>query len=102
MEYTIIWSDFAMVSLKGIYNFVALDNKIAAEKVVKEIFLYANTLVIFPNRNPREPLLLENKIEYRSLLKWHYKLIYYVENENVIIVSIFDSRKKPEKLLTGE
>jgi hypothetical protein len=47
----------------------------------------------------REPALLNRKLEYRYLIETHYKIIYSVENEEIVIIHVvFDTRQHPEKL----
>jgi plasmid stabilization system protein ParE len=59
------------------------------------------TLAFFPSRNPFEPLLRDEPIVYRFLVKGNYKIIYFVDNEEVVIVLVFDTRKCPNRLLSG-
>ncbi len=101
-NYTITWSDAALVSLRKIHDFIAPTNTLRAKKVVKSLYLSADTLSILPLRNPIEKSLVNEPIQYRFLLKNYYKIIYFIDNEEVVIVYIFDTRKNPTKLLIGE
>lgn len=46
----------------------------------------------------REPLLIKYSVIYRYLIKGDYKIIYSIENDEVIINRIFDTRQNPKKL----
>jgi len=57
-----------------------------------------NALSSLPARNPIEPLLAEEPIVYRSAVKSNYKVIYTIEQDSVMIVDVFDTRRDPSKL----
>ena len=52
-----------------------------------------------PTIGAYEPLLRHRKIQYRHLIITKLtKLIYYIENDTVIIVHVWDTRREPIKL----
>lgn len=58
-----------------------------------------NTLRLFPCAGNVELDLGENRIPYRSfVVDKNYKLIYYTEEEKVIVIAIWDCRQDPLKL----
>ena len=96
--YTVVWSNKATSSLQAIHNFIQNDSPQGAKKVVRELVKLAQSLQTFPLRFPIEPLLAEEAIEYRFVTKWSYKIIYTVEENQILIVNIFDTRQSPSKL----
>ena len=47
----------------------------------------------------QEPLLANREKEYHSLVvEKHFKLIYYIEGNNVRITAVWDIRRDPEYL----
>ncbi|ELR67992.1 hypothetical protein C900_01288 [Fulvivirga imtechensis AK7] len=58
----------------------------------------AKSLGDFPEKYPKEPYLLDEPNNYRSVSKWSYKLIYEVTENEVIIVMLFHSSQDPEKI----
>lgn len=100
-NYTVVWSPKANKSLRNIYDFILSNSPQGAKNVVKELVQVSQTLQKLPYRYAIEPLLAQEAVEYRYLVKWNYKLIYVVEEEsdNVIIVQVFDTRQQPKKLV---
>jgi len=80
MEVRVLWTDSALSQLEDIYDY-------------KKI-LEANPLI-----GGKESLLSERPFEYRFLIKNNYKIIYRF-NENLIrIISVFDCRQNPKKIV---
>ncbi len=47
-----------------------------------------------------EPALFGMKYEYRFLLvKPYFKIIYRIENETIFIITVWDTRRAPERLM---
>lgn len=46
-----------------------------------------------------EPLLTQRRHEYRSLVVHeHYKLVYYIKEDTLYIVDLWDTRREPKGL----
>lgn len=97
-QYTVVWSQVAANALHEIHDFIRSNSPQGAKKVVRELIKVGQSLQTLPLRYPIEPLLAEEIIQYRFAVKWNYKIIYTVEEEQVIIVQIFDTRQAPDKL----
>lgn len=97
-QYSVVWSQAAIAALHDIHDFIIQDSPEGAKKVTQELVKLGQSLEIFPLRYPLEPLLAEENVQYRFTVKWNYKLIYTVEETQVIIVQIFDTRQSSEKL----
>jgi len=95
----LLFAPEALEDMENIYRYYAEYNEIYAVELYNHIIEEAELLQIFPYKAQREPLLLEYPEEYRSLIVWHsYKLVYFLENETVNVVAIFDCRQNPRKL----
>ena len=59
-------------------------------------------LEVFPEIGKVEPLLKSRNKQYRSLLINELnKIIYYIENNIIWIVDIWDTRREPQNLADG-
>jgi plasmid stabilization system protein ParE len=99
-EYHVVWSDRAYETLRKIADFIGKDSRQGAKNVVRELVQHSQSLSTLPRRNPVEPSLAEATVEYRFLLKWNYKIIYTILEQDaiVLIVLIFDTRQDMAKL----
>ncbi|MDO8365701.1 MAG: type II toxin-antitoxin system RelE/ParE family toxin [Saprospiraceae bacterium] len=96
--YPVIWTLPAIDSLRDIFNFIKTDSPQGAKNVVTALVTLGNSLATLPARNPVEPLLADELVTYRFAVKWNYKIIYTIENESVMIVEVFDTRRDPSRL----
>lgn len=92
------WDIEAKEDLDAIYNYIYEESSQAAKKVKKELVKLAGSLKDYPERYSVEPLLEELIGNYRSAIKWDYKIIYEVTESEVIILCIFHVAQNPEKL----
>ncbi|CAN5249267.1 hypothetical protein BH09BAC1_BH09BAC1_17380 [soil metagenome] len=69
----------------------------AAERVKRKILEVANTIQPFPEKfSQEERLALQANIRFCVI--WSYKIIYVIENNEITILDIFDTRQDPEKI----
>ncbi|MDL2281643.1 type II toxin-antitoxin system RelE/ParE family toxin [Parabacteroides sp. OttesenSCG-928-G06] len=95
------WTPEAWMQLKDIYKYyLNVAGLRTAEEVRKEIRDTANKLARFPLLGPTEENVnLENSHNYRSLVvNKNYKIIYQIDDEQVFIMAIWDTRQNPLKL----
>jgi len=78
-QYPIVWSQPAIDSLHNIHDFIKQDSPQCAKTVAQELVKLGQTLETFPARYAIEPLLAEETVPYRFVVKWNYKLTYTVE-----------------------
>ena len=99
-DYTVVWSDKTYSSLRKIHDFTAKTSREGAKNIVRAIVQYSQSLGTLPRRNPIEPNLADAPYEYRFLIKWNFKIIYTVleEDRMVLVVVVFDTRQDPKKL----
>lgn len=94
------WNARARTELKSIYNYYLQNaNKQIAQRIKKEILETVGYLKDHPNLGHIENKGNELNEELRSLLaSKHYKVIYFIDGNHVVILSIWDVRQDPEKL----
>jgi plasmid stabilization system protein ParE len=92
----IFWTEFATNQLEQVFDYYKYK---AGIKVAKKIVLQIVDRTILLETNPligtKEPLLENRKNEYRYLVEGNYKIIYFIEEKNIKISSIFDCRQNP-------
>jgi len=92
------WTDEAELWLKDIHDYIALDKKSIAKKVVTEIYQKVQILQSFPKIG----YSYENNEhkEIRILLYGHYRIAYLIKNENTIdILGVFHGALNIERYL---
>lgn len=100
MEIEVIWTEPALDELNEIYNYIFEQrSEKAADKVSNAIVDATERLSKFPQLGGVEEQLNGRKKTYRSLIEGYYKIIYYVEENNVYIALIWDCRQNPLRLL---
>jgi len=95
----IFWTETAKMSLKIIFDYyktnvnILIANKIK-NKILDDIKLLESGFFV----TAKEPLLSNFEKEYRYFVSDSYKIIYFVDNQKIIISLVFDARQNPEKL----
>jgi len=94
----IIWTNPAKKDLRKIFNY--FKKKVSlnlANKIVNSIL--ANTSILkTQNIGIKEQLLIHLEQEHRFIIDGNYKIIYIIQNNNVYITHVFDTRQNPVKL----
>jgi len=87
----IIWSLLAIDRVLEIAEYIALDNPVAAEKWVDDIFNSVKRLKQFPNSGRIIPeLQLEN---FREIIFGNYRVIYRVKENKISILTVRHGRQ---------
>ncbi len=102
MTNLIIWTDYAELQLQLAYEFAYQQSPNYAEKMLVGILESTIQLLEFPLSGSIETRLNSLELEYRYVLYSYYKILYRVEEPNVVvIVNVFDTRQDPAKLRVG-
>jgi toxin ParE1/3/4 len=99
MGLKILWTDFALAQLEGIYDYYKHNATTqVAKKLVK--FIVKESLILAKKHllGQKEPLLSHKVYEYRYLVLNNYKIIYRFTENLITIVSVFDCRQNPQKI----
>lgn len=92
------WSKRAAKSaqLTATYIFKEFGNN-SSQKFLLEIAHVSQLLEGNPYLGPIEPLLLNKKKQYRSVVVNHLnKLVYYINGNTIRIAAIWDTRREPK------
>lgn len=100
MAAEVIWTEPALQELNDIYVYYSEHkSEIVAVKLFNTIVNAADRLGLFPEMGTTEELLKNRRKCYRSLIEGNYKVVYYVEDNNVYIALIWDCRQNPWRLI---
>jgi len=99
MEMSIVWTDKAKFHLKLIHSFYleTVSFKVA-ETIVNGLIEKVTNLIFNPKMGGIEPSLRHYPEGYRFLVNGNYKIIYWIDHQDVIISVIVDCRRNPESL----
>ena len=92
------FSEWANICLKEIYDHYS--EEVSTEKaseIVNKIIDKAETLDSYPDRGRVYDDLISLGKGHRYLLEYHYKIIYKVDSEIVIVTDIFSNYQKPAR-----
>lgn len=96
----LLWTPLAIMRHRQIYDYLATNfGRRSAIKYIKDVAKIEKMLIKNPFIGSREKLLDDNNIEYRSLnINDINKIVYYIDKQNIYIVSIWNMRRNPEYL----
>ena len=85
------WSEPAISDLEGIWDFIARDSRNYATGTVNRLVEAVEPLETFPHMGRHIP---EAEVQdARELVVGHYRLMYRVEEERVLIVAVIHGRR---------
>ena len=90
----VIWSKRTARNLNKIWRFYAKKTISGADSIVKGIKNTGDALVPNVLHQTEENLRAD---QYRVIYK-HFKIVYKVKNNQILILQIFDARQEPNKL----
>jgi plasmid stabilization system protein ParE len=82
----ISWSPLAAERLEDIYDYILVENKVAAQKVVERIFKKVESLAKNPERGRIVPET--NRAAIREVFEGEYRIIYRIESKRVSVLTI--------------
>jgi plasmid stabilization system protein ParE len=96
----VIWLRFAAENLERLYGSLKEFSPKAAATLYNDILDEVAKLGAFPQMAPVESLLAKEPEVFRSLVVCRrYKIVYFIENETVKIVDVWDCRRDPKALV---
>jgi toxin ParE1/3/4 len=99
-KYQVFWTSVAKDDLKGIIEYISIDNPHNALKILQKIKKKASSLYTFPERGRVLPELQDQGIsQYRELIVPPWRLIYRIEERKIYVLSLIDSRQNVEDIL---
>lgn len=100
--YQVLWTHTAQQDLTEIVEYIAQDSIADALAILQKLEAKAALLITFPNRGRIVPELLHTGIsQYRELVCAPWRIVYRVQNRQVLIMSVLDSRRDLQTVLLG-
>ena len=96
----LVWSDSALDDLDDITEYIALDNLVAAKKLMRTVFNKVDRLKDFPNSGRKPPEL--GKTRHREFIVGPCRVLYRHDENRVAIVHVMQSERELRKLLLRE
>jgi toxin ParE1/3/4 len=97
----IIWTGFAMDCVKTIYDYqLETEGRKRANRIKRGIISEPKVLIDHPAVGQVEEYLEALNLNHRYLVLGNYKIIYRIENTDIYIADVFDTRQDPEKLVS--
>ncbi len=98
--YLVLWTHTAQQDLTEIVEYIAQDSIADALSILQKLETRAALLITLPNRGRIVPELLHTGIsQYRELVSAPWRIIYRVENKQVMIMAVLDSRRDLQTVL---
>ena len=100
--FEVLWAAVAESDLTGIILYIAEESPGNAKKVLARIRVRTAKLAKSPMQGRVVPELLSQGIsQYREVVISPWRVIYRVEADRVLVVSVIDSRRNVEDILLG-
>ncbi len=87
----VFWSDFAIEKVTEIAEYITRDNPHGTEKWVASIFDRVKQLESFPKSGRVVPEV--NRANIREILFGNYRIIYKVETDQIIILTVYHGKQ---------
>ena len=99
-SYQVLWTHTAQHDLTEIIEYIAQDSVDNALAILHKLETKAALLITLPHRGRIVPELLHTGIShYRELVSAPWRIVYRVENRQVLIMAVLDSRRDLQTLL---
>jgi plasmid stabilization system protein ParE len=95
---TVKWFKEAAADLDEIYDYYVAKDTRAAALLYNKILDDVEILKTQPYVAAIEQMLIDCREGYRSLVIGNYKVVYFIKDDFVLIVQVFDCRQTPVKL----
>ncbi len=98
--FQVLWTLPAEQDVHEIIAFIAQENPIAAKKVLDQFKEQAMRLECCPERGRVVPELKEQGLlQYRELIISHWRLIYRIHQNQVLVLTVLDARRNVKDIL---
>lgn len=92
----ILWSERAQDQVREIFEFIAEDRPLVAERILEDLLERVQLLAQFPKQGaawggPRRP-------DLRSIIFESYRLVYRIGAGEVAVLSVRHTRMQPDEL----
>ena len=95
----VLWTKFALDSLRDIYNYYKDNvNITVAINIRNSVFFSTKQIENQPLSGTVESLLADLEEGHRFIIRGNYKIIYKVFHKKIYITDVFDTRQNPDKM----
>ena len=95
----VFWTKFALNSLSAIYKYYKVNVSLTIATNIRDgILSSTNQLEKHSLSGQIEVNLLDLEKGHRYIIRGNYKIIYMIQNRNVYVTDVFDTRQNPDKL----
>ena len=99
-KYQVLWSHTAQQDLTELIEYIAQDSIDDALVILQKLEAKAALLITLPNRSRIVPELMHTGIsQYRELISAPWRIVYRVDNKQVLIMAVLDSRRDLQTVL---
>jgi plasmid stabilization system protein ParE len=97
--YKVAISDLAKADLQNIVSYISEAESLATAKYVERgILSEMKKLERFPTAYPKDEYASTNEKTIRFLVKWSYKILFFIDINTVQVVGIFHTAQNQDKL----
>ena len=93
----IIWDSKANNDLNENISHIAEKSPQNALMVLDTLLALPNSLITFPYSYPIEPFYDNENV--RFITKWSFKMVYYVTNDTIYIMRVFNTNMHPKRIV---
>lgn len=95
----IIWTEPALSDLDAIGDYIAIENPVAAARLVQRVFRHVEQLDAHPNSGSEPPELSGSK--YQQIIEPPCRVFYRYDGERILILHVMRSEQllKPGRLI---
>ena len=98
--YKIVVSELAKADLRSIVAYISeVESTTRAKYVERGILSEMKRLKYFPAAYPKDEYASMDNWEIRFVIKWHYKILFFIDANVVHIVGVFHTAQNPQKLI---
>jgi len=93
----VVWTDEAQAHLDGIYQYIARDAPVYAQRVVDQLTRRSEQLIHHPQSGRMVPEYEDRQL--RELIVFPYRLVYRIRPDRLDIIAVFHGAQRlPESL----
>lgn len=93
----VIWSTQSLNDLDAIYEYIAKDSPIYAQRVIERMISRGEQLGTFPKSGRKTPEM--NRSDIREILEGSYRIVYHIKEDEIEILTVLHgARLFPEHL----
>lgn len=93
----IIWDSKAHIDVAENIKYIAKKSPQNALMILDTLLELPNSLLKFPYSYPIEPYYNDENV--RFITKWSFKMVYYIREDTIYIMRVFNTNMLPSRIL---